>query len=163
MHLGSFSILFCATLFFSSHGIAQDENNDDFEVLFSFYPADGVCTQENTSEVNLRTLIENADDYREDCVSTSGYFDHRALFYRRADIDREYPGSNEEAADRRLGVYGSDELMQQLYELEGRKLRLTGLISDCDRLADPNTMIMGYCHYTSGPVIGVSLFEVLDQ
>lgn len=91
-------------------------------------------------------------------MRTEGFYLARALFTRERDLRRKYPAQNDASAARRLGVYFGQDQLAKLKRSEGKQINLVGLISHCDSLWSENTiMVMGYCHHTSGPIIGLAL------
>ncbi|MCR9271197.1 MAG: hypothetical protein NXH72_14485 [Hyphomonadaceae bacterium] len=107
--------------------------------------------------VSLDLLLKAPDDYRDKCVRTEGFYTAGALFMRERDLGRKYPSHNEESAKRRLAVYAEQGRMDELSRAQGKLVELVGLVSNCDSLWSENTiMVMGYCHYTGGPIIGLA-------
>lgn len=91
-------------------------------------------------------------------MRTEGLYLARALFTRERDLRRKYPAQNEASADRRLGIYFGQNQLDKLERAEGKKVELVGLVSHCESLWSENTiMVMGYCHYTGGPILGLAV------
>ena len=148
---------FVALLFvFATSANTQDEEATS-SVVFSWYPTNDACNASIAETVSLSALLHSPEDFQNKCVRTEGFYKAGALFIRERDLRRKYPSQNEVSAKRRLGVYAEQSLMEQLSKSQGKVTELVGLLSDCESLWSENTIgVMGYCHYTSGPIIGVA-------
>ena len=136
---------------------AQDEGTK-LEVLKTWQPTVEACSSSPAETVSLDDLLQTPDVYQGKCVRTEGFFVAGALFIKERDIRREFPAQNEASADRRLGVYSGQEQSAKLRRASGKKVDVIGLVSHCASLRTEDTvMVMGYCHYTDGPVIGLAL------
>ncbi|MFN7163862.1 MAG: hypothetical protein ACK4P2_03500 [Hyphomonas sp.] len=157
--LATAAVTFCG----AANGQSRDEPTEDqnrANVLFNWYPQEGVCTAGNAESIKLRTLLTDTAAYAGACIKTSGYVSGSALFYRRTDALRENSSSNMKSEKRRLGIYANDEVSTRVYELEDRKVTVVGLIGNCSELYSGGyLMVSGYCHYSTGPIIGISSIE----
>lgn len=134
--------------------------DDDVQlsVLHSWQPTAEACNTSIAESVSLDDLLQTPDTFQGKCVRTKGFFRARALFIRERDLRRKYPSQNDASANRRLGIYFGHDQLDKLESVEGKRVNLVGLISNCDSLRGEDTMmIMGYCHYTDGPIIGLAL------
>ncbi|MFT3998176.1 MAG: hypothetical protein QM667_12295 [Asticcacaulis sp.] len=115
----------------------------------------------NIEVVDLSVLLEAHEVYKGRCVIVAGYYRSRALFLSWLAARRKFAGTSGDLQGQRMGLYGRDPIMEGLHRLpEGRYVRLTGKVWDCDSMRTPRTlMLMGYCHYTSGPILSVVAFE----
>ncbi|MEL6728269.1 MAG: hypothetical protein AAFP81_02020 [Pseudomonadota bacterium] len=136
---------------------AQDEKSATSSIVFSWYPTKDACNGSIAETVSLDALLRSPEDFQETCVRTEGFYKAGALFMHAHDLRRKYPSQNEVSAKRRLGVYAEQSLMEQLTRSQGNRVELVGLVSHCDALWGENTiMVMGYCHHTGGPIIGLT-------
>ncbi|MEC7289356.1 MAG: hypothetical protein VXW22_04590 [Pseudomonadota bacterium] len=150
-----FVAFFLATMAFASVLHAQDENRQ-FTILQNWQPTDEACNPSIAVSVSLSDLLREPDSHQGMCVRIEGFYRGRALFLQKRDIRRKYPSQNKTSENRRLGIYASDDQFRELARSDATKVRLVGLVSRCDALRDANTiMVMGYCHYTDGPIIGL--------
>ena len=130
--------------------------DDQAVILFNWWVSTERCPPESIRFVHLGELLSAPDTYLGSCVQTGGFYAHRALFSERKDLTRQNPAANPTSADRRLGLYGDETKMEALDTRHGERVLVTGLISSCEALPDEHTiMLMGYCHYTEGPVLGL--------
>lgn len=134
------------------------------EVVFGRWTTPEKCNPQISSKVDIAELLNDFETYRNTCVTVAGYKGGRALFVRKVDA-RGRNNSKDLYAETRLGLYGNESTMEALYKVaEKRQIKVTGMAWTCDDLSNENTMmVLGYCHYTSGPIIGMASFEVLKK
>lgn len=141
-------------LLFTPPVFASDEG---FTILQTWAPNQGTCTGENTTTVILTDLLENPESYFGTCIRTEGYYRARTLFPKKRYMRKKYAHSNHKNFDKKLGIYASDTQMERLDGRRRQRVTVSGMVSDCSALTQKNTvMVMGYCHYTTGPIIGLS-------
>ena len=121
-------------------------------------PSIDQCNDENTKQVDLKQLLSEPETFKGQCVETQGIVSARALFLNKRDANRRHASSNDRNAKRRLGIYAGERRMKTLFDQEGEQISVSGLISDCSELQGENViMVLGYCHYTGGPIIGLAM------
>lgn len=126
-------------------------------------PTGDECLKPGASEaVDLPQLLKDPAAYKGRCVIVEGYVYARALFLSKRDTQIKYAASAAALQGQRLGLYGRDNLMEGLHGLpKGRYVRLTGKVWDCESMKSPDTiLLLGYCHYTSGPILSVVAYEI---
>lgn len=134
------------------------ENKETLSVLYSWHPNEDVCNSSIAERVSLDDLLKSPDEYQGACVRTEGYYTTPALFIRERDLHRRLPIQNEKSAGRRLGIYATQSQFDQLTPLEDSEVEVVGLISNCEELYQDNAMmVLGYCHYSLGPIIGLAI------
>lgn len=136
--------------------------DDDYQIILSNAPAAGSCAPEATLDIELDDLLPDFEDHVGKCVSTEGYLKSRALFFRKSDLRRRHPSSNRASAGRRIGLYGGDDLMRAAAELDAKRVRVTGIVYSCADLGEPGDLVLGYCHYSGGPFIGLTAVRGVD-
>ncbi len=129
---------------------------DDYQIILSYAPAAGSCAPEATQVIDLSDLLSDIDDHVGSCVSTEGYVKARALFFRKSDLRRKYPSSNRASAGRRIGLYGGEDMLRAASQLDAKSVRVTGIVYSCADLGEPGDLVLGYCHYSGGPFIGLT-------
>lgn len=143
-------------LLFACGYLSAQEPVENLDILTNWWPSANQCTDANTTTVPLAQILSNPESYYGECVLTEGYYKARALFLSKRDMSRKHPTSNERSSDRRLGVYGNDTQLNILNHKDGEVTQVSGMMSSCDALYDEGTiMVLGYCHYTGGPIIGL--------
>jgi hypothetical protein len=147
----------CVALMTAFSAGAEEPSPDS--VIFGRWANPKKCNPQVSTKVELTELISKLETYRNTCVTTSGFKAGRALFVdksaakARNDSDARY-------ADGRLGLYGSERTMIVLNKTGDRsRIYGTGLVWTCNDLSENGAvMVMGYCHYTGGPIIGMASF-----
>jgi hypothetical protein len=140
-------------------GLSQaQENKETLSVLYSWHPNEDVCNSSIAKRVSLDDLLSSPDDYQGKCIRTEGYYITPALFMRKSDLHRRLPIQNEKSAERRLGIYATPSQFDELIPLEDSEVEVVGLMSNCEELYQDNAiMVLGYCHYSLGPIIGLAI------
>lgn len=134
------------------------ERQDTMSVLYSWHPTEEACNSSIATRVSLEDLLSASETYQGKCVRTVGYYTTPALFVRERDLHRSLPVQNENSAQTRLGIYATQSQFDQLFLLEDSKVEVVGQISSCTALYDENPgMVLGYCHHTLGPIIGLAV------
>ena len=132
-------------------GPAQQE--DSFLVTVAARP--DKCNLTLATKVDLLTLVKRPTAWMGRCVAVDGYWQGRALFGRPRDARSRYAQSNRALRKRRVGIYGTDELMRTTPHAAAA-YTAAGIVGDCEALWAGALMVMGYCHYTGGPYIAVA-------
>lgn len=138
---------------------AEPASGEDFKIVLSLSPPEGACPPEATEIVALKDLLKDVDGRIGECVTAEGYTRARALFLWRRDLFRRYPSSNGTSARRRVGFYGNERMLAAVEALDGKRVRATGLVFDCADIGAPGDLVLGYCHYTGGPIIALTAVE----
>lgn len=113
------------------------------------------CIFSLATKVDLLTLTSRAEDWSGKCVALDGYWQSRAFFARRQDARKQYSQVSKALRHRRVGIYGTDELLTSAPRVPVG-YTVVGVVGQCDELWAEALMVMGYCHYTSGPYIAVA-------
>jgi hypothetical protein len=130
-------------------------SSDDGSVIMWVAARPENCNLNVAKKVTLESLIQQSDDWAGKCVAVSGYWYGRALFESPSDAREKYSQSSDELAGHRVGIYGREEVLEAAPKRPKRFVAV-GIASTCERLWDGAMMVMGYCHYTGGPIIAVA-------
>lgn len=112
------------------------------------------CNLKLATKVDLLTLAKEPQNWAGRCVAVDGYWHFRALFASPRDA-RNYSQSNDELSARRVGIYGTEELLSSAPR-KPAAYTAVGIAGQCETLGEGAIMVMGYCHYTGGPYIAVA-------
>ena len=128
----------------------------ELSIVFNVDGDSRACSAESATQVTLESLVSGGEQWVGRCVRVDGFWSGRALFREAADPQRaQYPQSGDELSDRRVGLYLPDRLLRRAPD-RPRSSTAVGVVGDCEILTRGALMVMGYCHYTSGPYIAVS-------
>ena len=142
------------------NAIAPEE--EPAKVIFGKWPNEGVCTEANTRTITFEDLLRRTEALADQCVSTIAWIDGRALFLSRDDAISSGSNFNDKLSKARVGLYANEKTMGKIWGTATMRVRVVGKLWDCRDLNGPNVMmVMGYCHSTGGPIIGVAEFHPL--
>lgn len=132
-----------------------DAAESDFSIVTDVFGNKDRCNVRNARRVAFDQLARGDAALHGECVAVSGYQSGRALFATRRDAQVRFASSAQKLDGRRVGLYG---LSKVLPENAPRIAFYTvvGTVGGCERLEAGRAMVMGYCHYTSGPYLAVS-------
>jgi hypothetical protein len=124
------------------------------EIITDMWSNPATCSLATARAVTIDQLVAQSETLRGTCVAVSGYWQGRAIF--KSDKEARKDGSNSEKAfaGGRVGLYGYKVLEAQR-AARGRYTAV-GMAGDCASVVRGTIMVMGYCHYTSGPFIALS-------
>jgi hypothetical protein len=147
------------TALVAAFGVDAAAEPGDMQIIYTLTPPAKACRPENTEAVPLKILVKDEGGRAGKCVVTEGYTTQRALFMNRRDLFLKRASSNGTSARRRIGFYGDEAMMKSVYELDGKRIRATGLLFDCADIGAPGDLVLGYCHYSGGPIIALTAVE----
>ena len=130
-------------------------SSDDGSVIMSVAARPENCNLKVAQEVALEALIQQPDDWAGKCVAVSGYWYGRALFESSSNARMKYSQWSDELDQHRVGIYGREEVLKAAPKRPKRFVAV-GIADTCERLWDSAMMVMGYCHFTGGPIIAVA-------
>lgn len=124
-------------------------------VVFTVATRPEKCNLSLATKVDLLTLAMEPQKWTGRCVAVDGFWQHRALFAASRDTHKRYAQSNEALRGRRVGIYGTEELLSSAPRTPVPYTAI-GIVGQCKTLGEGPIMVMGYCHYTYGPYIAVA-------
>jgi hypothetical protein len=113
------------------------------------------CNLKVARRVKVEVFVQNPDDWAGRCIAVSGYRHGRALFKSPSDARRKHSQWSSELDGRKVGIYGRREVLNAAPEASKRVVAV-GIANTCERLSAGAVMVMGYCHYTGGPIIAIA-------
>lgn len=134
---------------------APDQAQGSHAIIVNLSTSREKCNLDLASKIGLADLIGEREEWLGKCVAVDGYWFRRALFVTRRDALRRFSGSGEALSNRRVGIYGSEELLSSSPR-EPLLYTAIGIVEDCEKLWQQAIMVMGYCHYTDGPYIATA-------
>ena len=113
------------------------------------------CNRGNATRRTLDEVLTLGDKLNGTCVAIEGFWVKRAMFkYAR---QGDTPRSNVAPSFRhhRIGVYASEEILENAPRRSVR-YTLVGVIGQCETEWPDAVMVLGYCHYSGGPILKVA-------
>jgi len=139
----------------------QDGNDADSgdEFVMSAWADPAMCNRNTARRITVSDVTQGRPIRDGTCVAIEGYWRANALYARKADANGKGAGIGKHATRRRVGLYGKFEMLEVAPE-KARPYLLVGTLSRCKTLAAGAMMIMGYCHFSDGPILLLS--EVVE-
>lgn len=119
------------------------------------------CNLGLATKLALEAFVKQSEQWVGKCVAVTGYWYGRALFRTPSDARKRYSQSSDELDGHRVGIYGREEVLSGGPK-RPKKFVAVGIANTCERLSQGGIMVMGYCHYTGGPVIAVAELRPLQ-
>lgn len=133
---------------------AEDSSPDDEFIINAWSnPAD--CNQSNASKVSFASLAADQDGLIGECIAVEGFWSGRAIFNSKRDARARRSNTIDRLRGKRIGLYAQWEIVGEPPE-EPTRTTFVGRVGRCETQWPGAMMVMGYCHYTGGPIVLVS-------
>lgn len=141
----------------SSAILAQETNQTPSEEFFvtGAWSDPSECNQNVARTVSFDTLMADYKALRGECVQVEGYWKGGALYRSAQPARARRSVMSDHLHSKRLGLYAQWEKVGEPPERPTRTT-FVGRVGDCETQWPGATMVMGYCHYTGGPILLVS-------
>jgi hypothetical protein len=113
------------------------------------------CNRTNATRLTISQLLTRVERYRGSCVSVEGYWFRRALFESSREARSKKSNVSRRLRHRRVGLYARPEVLEA-GPAQSRRYVIVGRVGTCATQWPGAMMVMGYCHYTEGPILLVS-------
>ena len=145
-----------AALCLSSSAFAQEEGDAESGYFIQNAWADpATCNLEDAAPVSFAQLASGDGGLTGACVVIDGYQMDRALFADLRDARSRRAATAESLSRRRVGLYADWTKVGNPPD-EPERVRVVGEAGRCETQWPEALMVMGYCHYTGGPILIVS-------
>jgi len=142
----------------------QDHANEA-TIITNVWATPDECATETAKNVAFSKLASDPGSYAGQCLRVEGLWLGGRAFY--SDV-RGFYTVGPKLADvtkskraHRIGLYAKDGVLENGNGYSSAYVIATGIAGTCRGLHRGHTVtVMGYCHYTSGPILKVSSFEV---
>jgi hypothetical protein len=131
------------------------ENGGSEDIILGAWSDPLKCNRSTARQYSFNQVVTSGTALIGRCVAVEGYWAARALFGKQSDADKVRSNSERKLRDRRVGIYARDEIFAHAPK-RGTRYTLVGIIGQCDVEWPNAVMVMGYCHYTDGPIIKVA-------
>ncbi|MBB3695880.1 hypothetical protein [Sphingomonas sp. BK580] len=142
----------------SSQSVADAPGSD--EVIIGAWSDPAKCNRESAQNVSFAEVLEKRDKLTGACVAVEGFWSSRALFGKASHGNAKGSNSTRSLAGYRIGIYAREEVLQHAPK-HAMRYRMIGVVGQCETEWPGAMMVLGYCHYTSGPILKVS--QVVPQ
>ncbi len=132
----------------------EDEVSEDVFIMGAWVdPAD--CNQQNAQLVSFSTLASDFQTMLGACVAVDGYWSGRALFSSAKAANSDRSNVSRRLRQQRVGLYAQWDAIGEPPDNPTRTT-FAGRVGECESQWPGAMMVMGYCHYTGGPILLVS-------
>ena len=145
-----------AALAFSPTLFAQEaDRSADGEFIMNAWSDPADCNHSNAKRVAFSVIAAGEEDLLGECVAVEGYWLGRALFHSAREAKATRSNTTERLPGNRVGIYAQWERVGELPDKPTKTL-FVGRLGQCETQWPGAIMVMGYCHYTGGPILLVS-------
>lgn len=116
-------------------------------------PAD--CNRANAQHVPFSTLASGAEELLGECVAVEGFWMGRAIFSSIRDAKARRANTSDRLRGKRIGLYAQWERVGEPPSAPVHTM-VVGRVGQCETQWPGAMMVMGYCHYTGGPILLVA-------
>ncbi|MCJ1962690.1 hypothetical protein [Novosphingobium mangrovi (ex Hu et al. 2023)] len=130
------------------------------EIIMNAWANSEDCNRDNATELSFSEVAADTDVLIGQCVSLAGYWYGRGIFRSEKDALRKGSLFKPHMLGKRIGLYANWEMIGDPPS-EPRWQRIVGRVGRCETQWPGAMMVMGFCHYTGGPILLVSevIFE----
>lgn len=152
------TLLACAFVAASNAAMAQVTDDSGEGIIMGAWSNPADCNRASASRIKYRELLRRQKVLNGSCVAVEGYWQARALFENARDAQAQGSNFARHLRSNRIGIYARDDLMEAA-PIRPQRYLVVGRVGECETQWPGAMMVMGYCHYTGGPILVVS--EVL--
>jgi hypothetical protein len=134
---------------------ATDGDPDSGDVITAAWADPSKCNVSNAPPVTFREAVQSGDRLNGKCIAVEGFWIGRALFERASDGNKEKSTVSKALEGRRIGLYGTEAILDDAPE-RSAPYRLVGIYGHCETEWPNAMLVLGYCHYTDGPILKLS-------
>jgi len=156
--LGRFATTFAAFAAISAASIATAQAVDDAsgdEIIMNAWSDPDDCNLAVAKRVSFSVLAADAGGLAGVCVAVEGYWLGRALFGSKREAKTRLSNTTDRLRGRRIGIYAQWESIGKPPDRPTGTM-LVGRVGQCETQWPGAMMVMGYCHYTGGPILLVA-------
>jgi len=113
------------------------------------------CNRGNAMRLTFEEVLARGDKLNGTCVVIEGFWASRALFKHASQGNVARSNVTPSLRDHRIGIYARGELLENAPQRSAR-YTMVGVIGQCETEWPDAMMVLGYCHYTGGPILKVA-------
>jgi hypothetical protein len=150
------SVAIAALTFQPAMSAAQsDRQPATDEIVINEWANKEACNSSNAERVSFAELSSGTNIAKGRCVAVEGFQKNRALFDSVRHAKSRRSANSEKLRGKRVGLYADWESFGDPFS-KPERVRVLGLVGECETQWPGAMMLMGYCHYTGGPILLVS-------
>lgn len=132
---------------------ADGSPRDEFIMNAWSDPAD--CNLAVAKSVSFSVLAADVGGLVGQCVAVEGFWSGRALFGSKREARTRLSNTNDRLRGKRIGIYAQWESIGEPPDRPAGTM-FVGRVGQCETQWPGAMMVMGYCHYTGGPILLVA-------
>ena len=135
-----------------SSGIPTESSED---IVLGAWSDPAVCSHRNAVHLSFHQVVAGGERLNGRCVAVEGFWVSRALFEREGQGNSARSHVSPSLRNRRIGIYARDEILENSPQRSTRYMMI-GVVGQCETEWPDAIMVLGYCHYTGGPILKVA-------
>jgi hypothetical protein len=132
-------------------------NTKTDDIITSAWADPDSCNIESAMPASIDDVHANSSALEGKCIAVRGFWRGVALFERQPDARKPKSISREDLHTRMVGVYARDEILASAPR-RATRTTIVGILRRCETAWPGAVMVMGYCHYSTGPFLLASQF-----
>ena len=125
------------------------------DVILGAWSDPAKCNRANAARLTFDEVLARGEKLNGTCVAIEGFWASRALFKREGQGNAARSNVARSLRNRRIGIYARDEVLENAPRRSARYM-MDGVIGQCETEWPDAMMVLGYCHYTGGPILKVA-------
>jgi hypothetical protein len=140
----------------SAHTQTSDKPTTSSEdVILGAWSDPAKCNRANAAHLTFDEVFARCEKLNGNRVAIEGFWASRALFKREQQGNAARSNVTRSFRNRRIGIYARAELLENAPQRSARYM-MVGVIGQCETEWPDAMMVLGYCHYTGGPILKVA-------
>lgn len=136
-------------------GTSDHSTSGSEDVILGAWSDATKCNRANAKHLSFDKVLTGGEKLNGACVAIEGYWAGRAFFKRAGQGNAARSNTTRSLRGRRIGIYAHGEVLETAPQRAARYL-MVGMIGQCETEWPDAMMVLGYCHYTGGPILKVS-------
>ena len=147
--------VFGAALVGTAAQSSGQSNASSEDIILGAWSDPEKCNRGNATRLAFDQVIAQGAALNGRCVAVEGYWAASALFTRQRDGNRDRSNVARALRKNRIGIYAREEVLEAAPTRATRYL-MVGVVGQCETEWPDAMMVMGYCHYTGGPILKIA-------
>lgn len=137
----------------SAQSAADSSGSGD--VILGAWSDPAKCNRVSAQSVSFDAVLKEKDKLNGFCVAVEGFWARRALFGRASHGNAKGSNATRTLEGQRIGIYARNAILEHAPKRAAR-YTIIGVVGNCETEWPDAMMVLGYCHYTGGPILKVS-------
>jgi hypothetical protein len=151
-------LLTTAVAVFATAATAQTVGNppdNSGDVIRGAWADPAKCNRTIALHLSFDDVLRRAEALNGTCVAVQGFWARRALFRRASQANANSSNSDRSVRGHRIGIYAREQVLEHAPQRAAR-YTMVGIIGQCETEWPGAMMVLGYCHFTGGPILKIA-------